>query len=313
MRPDPALRHFAGSAATLAYFDWPGEPGAPTALLVHATGFHARVWDRVVHSLPSDWRVLAPEVRGHGRSSKDGPFELWTDYGDDLVEFVDEVALAGAIGVGHSMGGTLLCQVAAARPSAFSRLVLVDPGVNAPEYYAADRFPDLKGPEEHPAARRRADWPDWQNLHGRLKDRLPFSLWEPKVLEDYCRHGLLPKASGGGYTLACPTLVEAAIYFHSWRTSVLDSLHRIGAPTVILRARREKLEPLGQISYLTSPAWEELAAQFPQAEDVYLPEYTHFLPMQDPALVARYILRSFEASGGGGSGPFEVSKNGPIQ
>ena len=97
MRPGPTLRHFAGTAATLAYFDWPGSAGAPCVLLVHATGFHARVWDQVVHALPPDWRVLAVDLRGHGRSSKEGPFDRWEYFAQDLVELAASIEEHGII------------------------------------------------------------------------------------------------------------------------------------------------------------------------------------------------------------------------
>ena len=39
-----------------------------------------------------------------------------------------------------------------------------------------------------------------------------------------------------------------------------------------------------------SPTWVELASQFKIGTDVFLPELTHLIPMQEPGLVARYIL-----------------------
>lgn len=289
MRPEPTERRFQTSGASLAWFEWPGAPAAPTVLLVHATGFHARVWDRLVQALPRAWRVLAVELRGHGRSSKEGPFDRWEYYGEDLIELVDHLGSDGAIGAGHSMGGWALCHAALARPDAFQHLVLIDPTINSPEFYGTNRYPDMKTPADHPASRRRNEWTDWQAFYDRLHDREPYSLWQPEVLEDYCRHGLLPAPSGDGYVLACPPLVEASVYMNSWRSGLHERLPEIAVPATILRARRRQLPRLGQTDYAGSPTWERLAELFRQAEDVYLPNYTHFLPMQNPPLVADYI------------------------
>ncbi len=291
-RGEPTQRRFHGSNATLAYADWPGEPGAPTVLLVHATGFHARVWDRLVLELPETWRVVAVDLRGHGRSSKEGPFDRWEYYGQDLVEFIDHLGLENAIPAGHSMGGWAVCYAALERPRAFRHLVLIDPTMNSPEFYGQDRFPDMKTPADHPSSRRRNDWPDWHAFHGRLHDREPYSLWQPEVLEDYCRHGLLPAPSGDGYVLACPPIVEASVYMNSWRAYLHPRLKDIAAPVTILRARRRQLPKLGQTDYAGSPTWEKLWELFRQAEDVSLPDYTHFIPMQNPGLVAGYIERA---------------------
>ena len=43
------------------------------------------------------------------------------------------------------------------------------------------------------------------------------------------------------------------------------------------------------MDFSLSPTWPELATRFPRGRDVYLPHLTHFIPMQDPALVARFV------------------------
>ena len=39
-----------------------------------------------------------------------------------------------------------------------------------------------------------------------------------------------------------------------------------------------------------SPTWPGLAAAFPNGREIHVPERTHFVPMEDPAQVARWIL-----------------------
>ena len=92
-----------------------GEPkaGETSLLLAHATGFHARCWDQVLQRL--DQHAVAVELRGHGRSSNDGPFD-WHLFGDDLADFVGQVMAEGALAIGHSMGGHAIMQAALARP-----------------------------------------------------------------------------------------------------------------------------------------------------------------------------------------------------
>ena len=108
----------------LCWFEW-GEQfrAAGTVLLVHATGFHARCWDQTVANL-GDRHVIAVDMRGHGRSSKQPPY-TWDVFGRDLAAFVDALDLNEVVGAGHSMGGHSLCQATAAAPSRFQRLVLV--------------------------------------------------------------------------------------------------------------------------------------------------------------------------------------------
>src|SRR5262249_39634626 len=101
----------------LAVFDWPGV-GTPV-LFVHATGFHARCWDQVIRQLPGR-HCLAVDVRGHGRSEKAPlPYD-WLEMSVDLRELLQGLGIAGALGVGHSMGGFLVAAAAGARPALFS-------------------------------------------------------------------------------------------------------------------------------------------------------------------------------------------------
>jgi pimeloyl-ACP methyl ester carboxylesterase len=288
MSKQPIERSFHGSQVRLSYFEWNPEHTA-TVLLVHATGFHARCWDRTVAELGGAYRVIAVDMRGHGRSDKREPY-VWDSFGHDLQELVAALGLQDAIGVGHSMGGHCVTQVAARLPEAFCRLLLVDPVIFDPEAYATDRYRGFTTAEDHPVARRRNDWSSWQEMYERFRDRHPFSRWQPEVLEDYCRYGLLPKSDGQGYQLACPPVVEASVYLGNTQTDVHELIPTIDLPVVVLRAPPRAPEDAQVMDFSKSPTWPGLASRFRNGRDVYLADHTHFIPMEDPALVARFIL-----------------------
>jgi pimeloyl-ACP methyl ester carboxylesterase len=286
----PTQHEFQGPKARLTYFEWgTATASAPTVLLVHATGFHARCWDQVVAALPAGTHVIAPDMRGHGRSEKVEPYE-WDSFGDDLKELVAYLGLEGAVGVGHSMGGHCVTQVAAAQPGVLARLLLLDPVILPPEAYEHERYPGLSSPADHPVAKRKGRWRDWQEMFARFEHREPFSRWRREVLEDYCRYGVLPAADGDGFELACPGIVEASVYFNNTQTNVHDLLGRVDVPVLVLRARQRDPEQRDVMDFSVSPTWPELAAHLPDARDVYLPELTHFIPMQAPELVAGLIV-----------------------
>lgn len=288
MNHEPVERSFQGSQVRLSYFEW--QPDADdTVLLVHATGFHARCWDRTVSALPQGLRVVALDMRGHGRSDKRAPY-VWETFGRDLQEFTEALALRHAVGVGHSMGGHCLTQVAARLPEAFRRLVLVDPVIFDPEAYRTDRYRGFTTAEDHPVARRRNQWASWEEMYERFKDRHPFSRWQPEVLEDYCRYGVLPRADGSGYELACPPLVEASIYLGNTETDVHQLIPSLDLPVVVLRARPRDPDDAQVMDFSKSPTWPGLAAEFKHGRDVFLPDHSHFIPMEDPELVARFIV-----------------------
>lgn len=282
----PALRRLDLGDVELAYFEWLGSGDGPTVLMVHATGFHARCWDGVIRALGGGFpRILALDMRGHGRSQKKPPYD-WRQFGIDLAAFAEALDLDGAVGVGHSMGGHCVVQAAAAHPRRFSRLVLVDPVILDPQSYGS--LPTFASAQDHPVSRRRDRWPSAAAMVERFRDRHPFSLWRPEVLADYCRHGLNPAPNGDGFVLGCPPLVEAAIYLGSASRDIASLFAKVTQPTAVLRARR-KAERDGAMDFSQSPTWEGLAAALPNGRDVYLPELTHFIPMQRPDLVAAHI------------------------
>jgi pimeloyl-ACP methyl ester carboxylesterase len=280
---------------SLCLFEWPGE--GPPIFFAHATGFHARCWDQVVARLPGR-QCFALDLRGHGRSDKPDPPYVWRNFGQDVAAVAAALGLEGALAVGHSKGGHAVTLAAALRPGAFAALLLVDPVIVTKAAY--EGFRRLEPGEQHFAARRRNDWDSPGEMHERFKDRPPFSLWDPAVLRDYCDYGLLPE--GDHYVLACPPAIEAAVYAESAGTDIYAELATITAPVRILRARPRVMQP-GEMprDMSASPTAPDLARHFANAEDVPLPGLTHFIPMQDPGLVARHIREMLERMGTSGA------------
>ena len=138
-------------------------------------------------------------------------------------------------------------------------------------------------------ALRRNTFRDWEEFYEHLRDRYPFSAWKPEALQDYCRYGVLNREDGDGVELACPPDIEASIYMTSVSANIYDLTPKVTAPVTILRAKSRAPGHAAKIDFSSSPTWPELHTQFPNARDIHLPEITHFIPMEDPELTARFI------------------------
>jgi pimeloyl-ACP methyl ester carboxylesterase len=288
---DPSEYRVRVNGLELAYFEWGRAVRGrePSILLVHATGFHARVWDQVVRHL-GERHVISVDQRGHGRSQK-VPLRHWHAMGEDLSALVHALELEDAIGVGHSMGGHAITEAAVACPGAFRRLLLIDPVIASPGDYREGGWKiELSEGEVHPTARRKRRFASPDEMFERFEDRPPYALFEPAALRDYCEFGLLPAADGDGYELACLPEMEASVYMTS-RTNpgVYDSIRALEIPVMILRAR-EPSSGGDVMDFSSSPTWPGLVHEFPNAREVYLPDHTHFLPMEASELVAGYVL-----------------------
>ena len=287
MSRKPKEKRVSLQDSELCYFEWSGGDDA-VVLLLHATGFHARCWDKTIEELPKLSRVIAVDLRGHGRSSKTGPFG-WLDIGKDVVNFVDALDLSDIVVAGHSMGGHCALYASSQRIERFKALVLVDPVILAPDQYLDQGSINFAfESDEHPVARRRARWESPEEMYENFRERHPFSLWQSSILRDYCQFGLLPTAED--YELACPPQIEAQIYMGTGQRDLKDLLSNVTHPTVVMRAKQR----IGQrqvMDFTNSPTWPGLADALPNARDIHLPDLSHFIPMQRPDLVAAEIRK----------------------
>ena len=288
--PAPHVHTVSANGISLTCHEWRRElrGRTPTLFMVHATGFHARVWDQTIARLPA-WHVIAVDQRGHGRSEKT-EITGWAPFGRDLAACVAALDLRALTGVGHSMGAHGLVQAAAIEPHRFQRLMLIDPVIASPEAYHAPApvFPDGM----HPAARRRSRFASVQEMLERFGSRMPYSLFQPQTLRDYCEHGVLPAADGQGVELACNPVTEARVYMTGRaNASIYASIRALHIPVQVVRAKLPTPDR-DPFDYSFSPTWPELAGEFRHGTDVHVPDRSHFLPMEDPERTAA-LIRTF--------------------
>jgi pimeloyl-ACP methyl ester carboxylesterase len=298
--PAPIEASVAVNGVSLTYFEWGRGAAGDPLLLIHATGFHARCWDQVVARL-GHRRVIAVDQRGHGRSDKVDAIR-WQDFGRDVAEVVRRLDLRNVVGVGHSAGGHALVEAAALEPARFRRLVLIDPTILAPEHYAAlasaadgARIP-VAG-NAHPAAKRRRHFTSIDEMIERLRQRPSFASFTPAALRDYCTWGLVPSLDPPGFELACSPEMEGAVYSGVFgNPAIHDHVRALELPVTVLRAM-EPRTPADLADFRYSPTWPALARRFRNAHDLHRPDRTHFMPMEDPALVAAVVAGAEAARG----------------
>src|SRR5215469_5387150 len=111
----------------LRYYDW-GGAGDPIVVL-HATGFHGRVYRPIVEALKSIGHVYSYDQRGHGDSSAPESLDQydWEKTMLDLGGFIAGLGWKQVRAFGHSAGATAIGSLACTRPDLVSRAVLAEP------------------------------------------------------------------------------------------------------------------------------------------------------------------------------------------
>lgn len=264
----------------------------PTLLLVHATGFHGRVWDPVLRRLPP-CHAIALDLPGHGLSPA-RPFSGWEAFSRVIAAAAVALDLQAAVGVGHSMGAHTLLQAASWQPGRFARLLAIDPVLFEPGFYLPQGAWDRAEAERHPAAARKNRFASVQALMERFAQRIPYAGFHPEALQAWAEHALKPADDGDGFELRCAPLTEACIYTSARHNpGIYAALRALDIPVTIARVRDrdmsiEPFDPLG------SPTWAGVAGELRRGRDLHLADRCHLLPMDDPVFTAGLIAAQLQ-------------------
>ena len=107
--------------------EW-GNPAAQPVVCLHGLTGHGERFRRLAEERWTRFHVVAPDLRGHGRSGWEPPWAIPTQLAD-LAETADALGIEQADWVGHSWGGRLVLELAAANPERVRRAVLLDPAI----------------------------------------------------------------------------------------------------------------------------------------------------------------------------------------
>ncbi|WP_203579735.1 alpha/beta fold hydrolase [Microbacterium hibisci] len=168
---------------------------SPTVLLVHGVTASHLAWPFVVDRLPGV-RVVAPDLRGRGRSNGIAGVAGMAAHAADLAALLDSLDIAQTVVVGHSMGGFVSVVFAHLHPERVSRLVLVDGGLplDVPAGLDADELvAGILGPTAARLSMRFADTGEYLDFW--RKHPAFASDWTPE-LERYLAYDLVDDGEG---------------------------------------------------------------------------------------------------------------------
>jgi pimeloyl-ACP methyl ester carboxylesterase len=230
----------------------------------------------------SGLRILAPDLRGHGRTTltaDPGDWSGWRGFAADLLALLDAAAVERPVVLaGHSLGATTSLLAAAQAPDRTAALVLVEPvllnfaGVDAAAFEEAAIV--------QAARRRRAVFPDRAAAAAVYRGRGAFAGWSEAALADYLQDGF-HETGDGQVRLACSPDWEALTYArHDY--DALDALARARSPVQLLAAAKG--------STVGAPALAAAARLGFAVETT--PAATHMLPFERPDLVRHALTEA---------------------
>lgn len=266
-----------------------GPEDAPTIVLVHGWTCALRFWTRQIQALSPDFRVVAYDVRGHGRSTPPatGDYSV-TALADDLERVLETAVPDGrpALVAGHSLGGMTVVAWALHHPDSVKRLsaaALVNTGMS--DLIAES----LIVPIPSPMGRAK-------QLVGRafLEAPSPGSTRPTPIsrrVVGYVTCG--PRATPAQVAfceqmvLACGPDTRVGFGRTLTRMDVRAGVAGLGVPTLVVGGRRDRMTPLVHA--------ERLAAQLPRCAELALFDTGHMGPVEAADGVTAALRRLAEA------------------
>ena len=243
--------------------------GRPVVLL-HGHTLDHRVFEGLASKIEAaGMRVIRPDLRGHGRSTRPPRGYHWSDHCRDVEAVLDAAGVDRAEIVGFSLGGGIALEMAVERPDRVGKLVLMSPVMPDrpfdPEFMANLKAVAFVARTEGIQAAMEGPW-----MQSPL---FAASLAKPGVLEALSE--IVKDFPGAEYLAEARDRVE-----RDW--TVPDRLGEITVPTLVLVGEREMP---GFLAFA-----KEAAQGIPSATLEIIPDSGHLLPLEAEDLVASMIL-----------------------
>jgi pimeloyl-ACP methyl ester carboxylesterase len=268
------VKTVALSTAELAYVD---RGAGIRVLLVHGFPLDHTMWSAQIDALSLYCRVIAPDLRGFGRSSLEGADPergiSMDEYADDLAELLDALEIHDPLVlVGFSMGGYIAWQFMRKYADRLRALVQCDTKAAADTDEArANRLKMADNIREWGAARV-AEMMGPKLLAARtFEERPPATVARVRQVVER----------------TSPAAIAAAQRGMAARPDMTSLLPTIQVPTLILVGAEDAISPPAEM--------RAMADAIPNAEFVEIPAAGHMTTMENPSAVNEALLRFIEA------------------
>lgn len=264
--------------------DWGGpDESAPPILLVHGLASNARIWDLVAPLLAREFRVVAIDQRGHGRTDKPDHGYDFASVTRDLAGAIAALGFARPLIAGHSWGANVALQLAADHPDLPGGIVLVDGGTTE----VSSRM-SLDQTLEQLAPPRLAGTPRATFLDN-LRNRWMGALWSPEaeaiIMENFAvdaEDRIAPHLTYDNHL----QVVRAM-----WEQRPSQLIARVACPILIVPA--DPPPPLDERTAQWVEAKRSSAALAeelnPNVRVVWARDSVHDIPLHHPAFLAEQI------------------------
>jgi lipase len=248
-----------------------GPTRPPQILAIHGLTGHGRRWQTLATRHQPEFAIVAPDLIGHGRSSWAAPWSIDANV-TALAGLLEADADGAVVVVGHSFGGAVALNLAAAHPDLVAALVLLDPAVGLDGGWMRDIANDmLASPDYTDRAEARSE-----KANGSWADV------EPEELDRELDEHLIDQPGGRvGWRISIPAML-------SYWSELARPTRLPGNDIPVTLVRATRTHP----PYIT----DELVAGLRERRDFALMDFDcdHMVPQARPADTAAVIRKQLE-------------------
>ena len=269
-----------------------GNASGPRLVLSHGNGFAIDAYYPFWSQLTDRFDCFVYDMRNHGWNTVDDdrlrhnlPF-IVSDSKRIKRAIERRFGAKPTVGVFHSLS-SIVALHQASNGDSFAALVLFDPPLFRP-----GGLPDeLRGAVSHMSAKTRMRKTRFESLEAFVTDlrrNRAFGRMSPAALDLFARTTLRRSGAAQGYELRCPPEYEAQILDHVWTWTMTVDLDEIRCPVKVIGA-----DPTVPYSFIPSMDLGVLV----RVDYDFVPEASHFLPLEQPETCAALMVEFLEEHG----------------
>lgn len=220
--------------------------GAPVAtiLAIHGITSSHKAWTPLARALP-DHRIVAPDLRGRGRSNHlPGPWGM-ARHADDVAVLAHDLGVSDAVVVGHSMGGFVAVALAHRHPGLVDRLVLVDGGVPLPLATGVDPQESVRATLGPAAARLAMTFASFDDYRALWQQHPAFARDWTDDVDAYVRYDLQGAEPAVRAATSYEAMTADSLDLVAEDNATVRALAALTTPTTFLRAERGMVDDPG--------------------------------------------------------------------
>jgi pimeloyl-ACP methyl ester carboxylesterase len=270
----------------MRYLDWGGE-GAPVVAL-HGLASSAHWYDLVAPLLRDQYRVIAPDQRGHGKTMQASSGYDWQTLAWDVVGLMDRLGLERAAVLGHSWGGNVAVNVAGRFSDRVSGLVMIDGGFFDWRLRAGATWESFRGrlaPRNVSGTR--------QEFLDRLRSQMG-DCWNQEV-ERIVQTMVYEDDNGQIHDILHPDH-HAQVMQAMWNEPPSTIFSKISCPTLIVPAGPSGSRAGSEFAQTRAQMVEAAARAIKNCRVHWIPETMHDIGYHKPTELAR-VIKEFLAEG----------------